>query len=619
MSVRDSRYEPRRLHPRSGAQSAGTVPRRVPVRGVATPASARSWILPAIGVLALVVMVGVGFGSGVMGSGTGQGNGAAAAAATSSSTAAAAAAGQAATATAATATAATATPAPATAGATAPATAGATAPATAPATATPATPPAPTAAAPSGPVTGIAVVPVINFRSPRTSAAPADITAIAAGTSRYTALVLVDADADGILAALGTNRAALGAHLVTVASPAALATNLATNRSRLGFLRADDVTAKVRALAWGGKQLFGTTRVSLASWTLIAQLAGPDAGAKTYDPSTAWTMVAGGDILLDRGVSLAMTQYGIGFPYKGGTVKITGHCKDCSPMGWDLPYTQRTGNAGAFTTLVKGADLAIANFENPAPNHWRLHTSGMIFSANPKTIAGVRDAGFDWVSMANNHIGDAGKTGIVETAANLDTYGIKHSGAGKNCAAAHKASMLTAGGVKIAMLAYDSIAGYYACGATTAGSARLTVTGLKADIAAARSAGADLVVVFPHWGIEYRANPSSFQVSMGHAAIDAGADLVIGNHPHWVEGMEIYKGKPIWYALGNLVFDQSWSEPTMEGITLELTFQGTSLRQIRIRPHLIMAKAQPNFMDPAGSGKVVMDQLWKASAGRLSW
>jgi poly-gamma-glutamate synthesis protein (capsule biosynthesis protein) len=95
--------------------------------------------------------------------------------------------------------------------------------------------------------------------------------------------------------------------------------------------------------------------------------------------------------------------------------------------------------------------------------------------------------------------------------------------------------------------------------------------------------------------------------------------MVIGNHPHWVGAMEVYKGKPIWYALGNFVFDQTWSEPTMEGITLELTFNGTELVQVRIRPHLILDRGQPNFMDPAGSGKVVMSQLFGASDGLLGW
>jgi poly-gamma-glutamate capsule biosynthesis protein CapA/YwtB (metallophosphatase superfamily) len=83
--------------------------------------------------------------------------------------------------------------------------------------------------------------------------------------------------------------------------------------------------------------------------------------------------------------------------------------------------------------------------------------------------------------------------------------------------------------------------------------------------------------------------------------------------------MEIYQGRPIWYALGNFVFDQSWSEPTEEGITLELTFDGPRLVQIRMRPHIILDKAQPNFMDPAASGAVVMGQVFAASKGLLPW
>ena len=80
--------------------------------------------------------------------------------------------------------------------------------------------------------------------------------------------------------------------------------------------------------------------------------------------------------------------------------------------------------------------------------------------------------------------------------------------------------------------------------------------------------------------------------------------MVIGNHPHWAEGMEVYDGKPIWYGLGNFVFDQTWSEYTMEGLTLELTFSGSDLVQARMRPHLILDKAQANFMDPAGLRQV---------------
>jgi len=95
--------------------------------------------------------------------------------------------------------------------------------------------------------------------------------------------------------------------------------------------------------------------------------------------------------------------------------------------------------------------------------------------------------------------------------------------------------------------------------------------------------------------------------------------MIIGNHAHWAGAMEIYEGKPIWYALGNFVFDQTWSEPTMEGITLELTFRGSELVQVRMRPHIILDKAQPNFLDERGDGKVVMGQVYEASKGLLPW
>ena len=588
MSARDRGYDPRRQHPRSGAhptsgEASGT--------GRARPA----WLLPTAVAIALVLGVGIGFGSGVLGGASGSpGSGAPGAVASATSA-----------------------PDPGS-------TLSAEAPSAATAPTDPATEPSPSPVVPAADLVlaDVAIVPVTQFRTGRAAVLAADVKGIATGASPYDALVLVERDADAILKELGVTRSALGTHLVTVPSAKVLSADLAKHRTRLGFLRADEVTAAVRALAWGSKALFGVGRVdTLAMWPLTARLEIPDGSVPAYDPSEAWTLVAGGDIMLDRGVSLAIggARSGAKFPFAGGTAAITGHCANCSPMGWDLPYTKRTGNAGDVRALTKGADIAIANFENPAPDNWRWHGKGMVFSANPKNIAGLADAGIDWVSLANNHIGDAGKAGIVSTQGNLDDYGIKHAGAGKNTADAHKASLLKAGGVTVGILGYDTIAAYYASGTTTPGSARMTKSFLKKDIAAARKAGADVVIVFPHWGVEYRAKPTDGQRNLAHLAIDAGADLVIGNHPHWAEGMEIYKGKPIWYALGNLVFDQSWYEPTMEGITLEMTFRGKALVQVRIRPHLILGKAQPNFMDPMGSGKVVMDQVWGASKGLLAW
>lgn len=489
-------------------------------------------------------------------------------------------------------------------------------------TAAPTPRPTPTAE-PTPAWAAVPIVPVTSFRSPYTATGWAELEAVGTGGARYAGLVLVEADADAILAALRTGRAALGDRLALVADADALAANLAANRSHLGFLRAGEVGPSVRALAWGADALFGVGRVAtLPDWPLTADLLVEGrVAADAFDPAAAWTMVAGGDILLDRGVSLAIRESarGADFPFDGGTVEITGRCRDCSSFGWDLPYTKRTGNAGAVRDLLTGADLTIANFENPAPDKPTWHPRGTVFHANPAHLSGLVNAGIDWVSLANNHIGDAGRNGILQTMRNLDAAGIAHGGVGRNVSEARTPSILEAGGVTIAILAYDAIAAVYHAGPEKIGSAPLSRGAVTADVRKAREAGADVVIVFPHWGVEYRATPSKSQRDIAHAAIDAGADMVIGNHAHWAAAVEVYEGKPIWYALGNFVFDQTWSEHTMEGVLLELTFSGGELVQIDMRPHLILDRAQPNFLDPAKSGKFVMDQMFNASKGLLDW
>jgi hypothetical protein len=479
--------------------------------------------------------------------------------------------------------------------------------------------PAPTQAASPLPAASVQIVPVVDFRSTVQNINVDSVKAVLAGTHvRWRSLELIGSDADGILAALGMKRPADPSRLVLAASVTVLERHLAADSRRLGFLRASQVSPAVRALSWGGRALFGVDRVtSNASWRLAARLPGD---ARPFNAGTTWTLVAGGDILLDRGVYKQTTILGKGvdFPFDGGTAEITGR-RCCSSFDWPIPITRRTGDKGAVRDLLSGADIAVANFENPAVDAFRYHTEGTVFSADPRLIAGLRNAGIDAVSIANNHIGDAGRAGVVQTIANLDEYGIKHAGAGRNTAAAHRPALLRVHGLTVAILGYDTIAGAYTAGSTTPGSARLTVAGARADIAAARRAGADVVIVYPHWGIEYRATPFAAQQALARSIVNAGADMVIGNHAHWVGAMEVYKGKPIWYALGNFVFDQTWSEPTSEGLLLELTFSGRRLVQVRLHPTIILDGAQPNFLDPAGDGRVVLGQLYDASKKLLPW
>ncbi len=485
----------------------------------------------------------------------------------------------------------------------------------APPTAAPATP------APDPVATEIAVVPVTQFRSNHTSTNREEVADVLAGRSdRYEALELVEADADAILEALGVDRPRNDDRLVLADDAEALMADLADNRRRLAFLRASEVGPGVRALAWGRRTLFGVERVTdPTDWRLTASLPDDD-GTDDFDPAATWTLFAAGDIMLDRGVYQTVRVNGKGedFPFDGGSAEITGHTC-CSGFGHPVPTTRRTGDAGAVRDLMKSADIAIANFENPAPNRFRWHTSGTVFSADPSMIPGLARAGIDWVSLANNHIGDAGRNGILQTMRNLDKAGIEHSGAGRTLDEAREPSWFEVNGTRVAILGYDKIARYYHADDDTIGSAPFRTKLVRQDIKAAREAGADVVIVFPHWGREYAARPFDAQQAQGRAIIEAGADMIIGNHAHWAAALEIHEGKPIWYALGNFVFDQTWSEPTMEGMTLELTFDGAELVQARMRPHVILDKAQPNFLDPTGDGRVVMRQVYESSRGLLPW
>jgi poly-gamma-glutamate capsule biosynthesis protein CapA/YwtB (metallophosphatase superfamily) len=470
------------------------------------------------------------------------------------------------------------------------------------------------AAAPAG----VPIVVVRDFRSTTVAVDRDDLQAALAGTGAYEALEIVDSDAPAVLGALDLV-APDGAKLVLASSPQALVKDLAAHRSRLGILRASQVGPGVRALAWGKRSLFGVDRVrDLASWPLMADLPADD-GAPAFDPVDLWTLVAAGDVMLDRGVYLQIVERGRGadFPFDGGRARITGRTC-CSSFGWVLPRTARTGDAGAVRDLLEGADRSIVNLEGPAPKRASFHAEGTSFSFRQDLLEGLANAGIDIVSLANNHIGDAGKKGIVETVAALDRLGIDHVGAGATAKAARAPEVFSVAGVRVAVLGYDAIAAGYAAGTRTPGSAQLSVHDPAEDIRAARRAGADVVIVYPHWGVEYRATPTSAQRTWAHRMIDAGADLVIGNHAHWTAALEIYKGRPIWYALGNFVFDQTWSEETMEGLVLELTFDGASLVQARMHPTVILDASQPNLLD-AKSGRVVLDRVYEGSGRLLPW
>ena len=129
---------------------------------------------------------------------------------------------------------------------------------------------------------------------------------------------------------------------------------------------------------------------------------------------------------------------------------------------------------------------------------------------------------------------------------------------------------------------------------------------MEVDIKAAK-VQADVVFVYYHWGTEYTHLANNDQRTVAHRAVDAGADLILGTHPHWVQGVEWYNGKLITYSLGNFVFDQEWSTETKQGTILSATFSGKNLVAASLKPYQIEGYYQPRFTTAATEQKILGD------------
>jgi poly-gamma-glutamate capsule biosynthesis protein CapA/YwtB (metallophosphatase superfamily) len=280
-----------------------------------------------------------------------------------------------------------------------------------------------------------------------------------------------------------------------------------------------------------------------------------------------------------------------------------------------VPSYRRTGNAGVVRQLVQGADLAIANLENPVINNPSWHLSGTVFSGVPKELKMFTDAGIDWVTIANNHIMDYGATGMAQTMANLKKYGIPYGGAGKGIAAAGKISYLQANGTRVAIIACVKVGGAAQASGTNGWGALPCADQYVLPRIQEAHQHADFVIVFPHWGpTEYVRDPQPQQLQLAQDWAAGGADLIIGSHPHWFGGLDQIGDTSVIYSMGNFIFDQYWSTNTMESAIPEMTFEGNRLVQIRLHPDIILDQCQPNFLNPAtDDGKVLMAAIRAAS------
>jgi len=260
-----------------------------------------------------------------------------------------------------------------------------------------------------------------------------------------------------------------------------------------------------------------------------------------------------GDIMLDRGVEYMIEKYGES-DYKFPFLKIADY--------------------------LKKADVLFGNLEGPISDKGVKVGSIYSFRHQIKAIEGLVFAGFDILSVANNHVFDYGREAMEDNFLRLRGAGIDYLGGGFNKNQAHSAVIKNIKGIKIAYLGYNNLGSpFWSAAENKSGIAWLEKEQLKEDIAKAK-AEADLVIISFHFGQEYQTFPSAEQKFFAQLAIDYGADLVVGHHPHVVQPIEKYQSGYIAYSLGNFIFDQGFSKETMRGIILKVIIKGKEIKEV---------------------------------------
>lgn len=273
----------------------------------------------------------------------------------------------------------------------------------------------------------------------------------------------------------------------------------------------------------------------------------------------------------------------------GGDVMLSRHVAKRMAAAKDpaLPFRR-------IAPFFKGADLAFLNLESPFSDKGPPPTTGMVFKAPPEAIEGLLLAGIDVVSTANNHSRDQHEYGLLYTLDWLEKHRIAAVGSGRDDAAARRGAILTANSVRFGFLAftYDQRNGNHPSDDNRING--LDIQRLREDVAAIRQRS-NITIVSMHAGAEYATTPHPTQQQFARAAVEAGASLVIGHHPHVVQPCEEYHTGVICYSLGNLVFDQT-IPGTNDGLVVEAEFKGFSLRKVRTHKVRI-ADTIPDFVD----------------------
>lgn len=281
--------------------------------------------------------------------------------------------------------------------------------------------------------------------------------------------------------------------------------------------------------------------------------------------------IAVGDIMLGRGVGYRLEKSG----------------------GYEKAFEN-------VSSVLKQGDIVFGNLETPitASTHGLDSKRKIVLKAKPDSINALTSAGFNLISLSNNHMMDYYERGLFDTIYMLNQNNISCAGGGKNIDEARQPAIIEKNGLKIGLLAYTDMAELIFAGdpylsfASTENKSGLVprkYETIREDISKLREE-VDLIAVSLHWGIEDSFKITDDQIEFAHNLIDDGADIILGHHPHQFQGMEIYKGKPIMYSMGNFLFDQNDPE-NMESFIIDMEYKGTELSQLTAIPVRIVDKS----------------------------
>lgn len=295
-------------------------------------------------------------------------------------------------------------------------------------------------------------------------------------------------------------------------------------------------------------------------------------------PERTLSLVAVGDVMLSRTVDRIMRA-----------------------QGYEYPFAR-------VRDEIASADIAFANLETSVIDGAPVPSGSMRFRADVQTAPVLAQVGFDIVSLANNHVPDYGEVGVISTVTALTAAQVAYSGAGADDTHAYAPTIIEREGVRVGFLAYndtDVVPDRYCAAPDRAGTACMDIARMR-EAVTQLAPTVDIVVVSMHGGTEYVPRANIRQQEFARAAIDAGADIVIGHHPHVVQNIEYYNGHYIIYSLGNFVFDQMWSRDTREGVMARIEFSKKGIEGIQFLPVEIFNYAQPRFItDPESRTRIL--------------